>query len=99
MVGYLSLPTTPSPLPVEGLRADSAWLDPRANAHEGTVHSIHPLMPETQFIADPSHDHNSIRLQIEAPPVGGSPNQMGGFVQSYVQFSGKIDDPALVMGY
>ncbi len=35
MVGYLSLPSTPSPLPVEGLRDDPTWQDPLANAQAG----------------------------------------------------------------
>src|SRR4029077_13803923 len=79
MVGYLSLPTTQSPLPVEGLQADKAWLDPRANQYQGTIYGIPPLLPTLQQIDDPNHDHNSIRVQIEAPPIGGAPNQMGGF--------------------
>ena len=80
MVGYLSLPTTPSPLPVDGLRAEPAWSDPRANAYDGRIYPVHRLGPEVQQIDDPNHDHNSIRVQIEAPPIGGRPNQMGGFV-------------------
>jgi len=99
MVGYLSLPTTLSPLPVEGLRTDTAWLDPRANQYNGTIYPIHRLQPELQQIDDPNHDHNSIRIQIEAPPVAGAPNQMGGFVQSYVRFSDPVHDPSVVMGY
>jgi len=93
MVGYLSLPTTPSPLPVEGLRADTTWLDPLANDCRGTIYPIHPLAPTLQQIDDPNHDHNSIRVQIEAPPIGGAPHRMGGFVESYVRFSGPVHDP------
>src|SRR5436190_18943619 len=92
LVGYLSLPTTPSPLAVEGLRGDPLWLDPHANQYDGTVYPIHRLAPDVQYIADPSHDHNSIRVQIEAPPLGAAPNQMGGFVQCYAQLLGTIED-------
>ncbi|HEY1795732.1 MAG TPA: alkaline phosphatase family protein [Stellaceae bacterium] len=97
-VGYLSLADTP--LPVEGLRTDKAWLDPLANEWNGTVYGIYRLDPATQQIDDPAHDHNAIQVQISAPPAAGAPSRMGGFVQSYVRFSDKPPaDPKLVMGY
>jgi phospholipase C len=100
MCGYLSLPSTPSPLPVEGLKDDPAWRDPLANAQAGGTYPIHRLDPSVQTIDDPTHDHNSIRVQIETAPIGGAPNEMGGFVQSYVQFAPKPPtDRSLVMGY
>jgi phospholipase C len=82
------------------LRDDAAWSGPLANQSGGTVYPIHLLDPSVQEIPDPAHDHNSIQVQIAAPPVGGAPNRMGGFVQSYVRFSDKPPtDPSLVMGY
>jgi phospholipase C len=103
VAGYLSLAGTPSPLPVEGLRDDPLWRDPRANEWDGTVYPLHRLGPEIQAIDDPTHDHNSIRVQIDQAPVGGAPNRMGGFVESYVKFAPPNQpppaDPSLVMGY
>jgi phospholipase C len=101
-VGYLSLTSTSPPLPVEGLRDDPAWRDPLANPWSGASYPIHRLGPEVQAIIDPTHDHNAIHTQIATPPAGGASNQMGGFVQSYVEFAPKNQppsDPSLVMGY
>lgn len=89
LAGYLSLPTTPSPLPVEGLRDDPLWRDPLSNEWAQTVYPVHRIGPEVQDIGDPAHDHNPIRVQIDEAPLGGPPNLMGGFVESYVRFSDK----------
>jgi phospholipase C len=100
LCGYLSLPSTLAPLAVEGLQDDSLWRDPLANIQAGHVYPIHRIGPQLQQIDDPTHDHNSIRVQIDTPPAGGAPNHMGGFVQSYVQFAPKSPaDPSLAMGY
>jgi len=102
MMGYLSLASTSSPMAVEGLKDDAAWRDPLTNIASGKLYPLERLGPDMQEIDDPTHDHNSIRVQIDAPPAGGAPNQMGGFVQSYVEFAPKNKppkNPALVMGY
>ena len=102
LCGYLSLASTPSPLPVDGLRDDAAWRDARANIFNGEAYPIHRLGPQTQNIDDPDHTQKSIVMQIETAPAGGAPREMGGFVQSYVTYAPHGKPPAdrsLVMGY
>ena len=102
LCGYLSLASTPSPLSVEGLQDDPLWRDPLTNIQAGHTYPIHRIGPEVQQIDDPTHDHDSIRVQIDTAPAGGAPHQMGGFVQSYVQFASNNQppkDPSLVMGH
>jgi phospholipase C len=101
LCGYLSLASTPSPLPVEGLRDDLAWSGPLANVFNGEAYPIHRLGPDIQTIDDPDHTQKSIAMQVGTPPAGGPPLEMGGFVQSYVTFAPPRKPPAdrsLVMG-
>jgi phospholipase C len=100
MLGYLSLATTPSPLPVEGLSSDRAWLEKFSNPYEGNTFPPHRLDPAAMAVPDPPHDHASIATQISTAPTGPGPVQMGGFVESYVRFSeSPPPDPQIVMGY
>ena len=104
LCGYLSLPsTTPSPMAVEGLRDDPAWLTPLTNSFGGEPYPLHRLPPATQEIDDPDHTQKSIAMQIGPGPVAGASGIMGGFVQSYVTYAPKnkppLSDPSLVMGY
>jgi phospholipase C len=100
MLGYLRLDETPNSLPVEGLRSDKSWQEMHANRSKGQTYKVHRLSPATQAIADPPHGRKSIDRQINVPPVGPGLDQMGGFVQSYLEFSGKPPpDPSAVMGY
>jgi phospholipase C len=103
LCGYLSLASTPSPLPVEGLSDDPTWRGPLANMFGAIAYPLHPLGPATQEIADPDHTQKSIAMQIGTPPEGGAPREMGGFVQSYVTYAPTNKPPpadrSLVMGY
>ncbi|HEV2189592.1 MAG TPA: alkaline phosphatase family protein [Stellaceae bacterium] len=102
LCGYLSLASTPAPLAVEGLSDDAAWRAPLANMFGGEAYPLHRLAPAAQQIDDPDHTQKSIAVQIDTPPAGGPPGQMGGFVQSYVTYAptGKPPhDRSLVMGY
>ena len=100
LLGYLSLPTTPSPMSVEGLRADPNWITAHANQNAGETYACQSLAADVQTISDPAHDQRSIHLQITAPPVDPTLPGMGGFVQSYVSFSNpRPTDPGLIMGY
>ena len=100
MVGYLSLSSTPGPLPLEGLSSDPTWRDAHANPYDGKNFAVHRLDPAAGVLIDPPHDHASIALQISTSPAGPGPTLMGGFVESYVQFaSTPPPDPTVVMGY
>lgn len=100
MLGYLSLPSTPQPMAVEGLNDDPQWLEDRENVYGGNEYACFPLDPNTQTISDPQHDHTSIAEQINTASAKGAVPKMGGFVASYATYSNPTPpDPSLVMGY
>ena len=100
ILGYLSLPTTPNPMPVDGLSSDPDWIAAHANLNAGATYACQPLAPDVQTISDPAHDHLSISMQITIPPADAALPGMGGFAQSYATYSSPTPaDPGLVMGY
>ncbi len=97
MLGYLSLDAS---LPVDGLHPDQAWQDSYINDYAGKPYKLHRIDPVSAPCSDPQHDRQSIAIQINTPPEGPGPQEMGGFVQSYVRFSDPTPtDPSAVMGY
>jgi phospholipase C len=99
MLGYLSLAGANPPMAIEGLSDDPAWVARYANAYQGNPFPIHRLGPSTQKVDDPPHDHGTIALQINTPPHPGSPDRMGGFVESYMTSQPPPTDRSVVMGY
>jgi phospholipase C len=99
LLGYLSMSADTTLIPVEGLRADAAWLASLANQAGGKAYPPVRLTPDTQQIADPPHDHATIAVQVDTarPAVPGS--GMGGFVASYLTRNPPPQDPSAVMGY
>lgn len=97
-LGYLSL-SGPAQIPLEGLKDNPGWMDARANQFNGKIFKVHRVGSD-YAISDPQHNRESIRTQIELPPVDHSLGKMGGFVESYTKFS-KPHPPDLsaVMGY
>ena len=99
MLGYLSLPDTPSPMPVNGLRDDASWRAARANVHDGKVFPLKRLPWQTNVEVDPPHDSTVIHHQINTPPADASLRVMGGFVTSYSSLHDPKADLSLAMGY
>ena len=98
--GYLSLPGTNKPMPVEGLQANTAWLRKLDNDDlDGTPIPIHLLDPTVQNITDPPHEDVNINVQINTPTNGNASATMGGFVKSYLDASPRPLDRSPVMGY
>jgi phospholipase C len=98
-LGYLSLQAANPPMPLEGLRDDAAWRDRFVNFYQATPYPLHRLGADVQTIDDPPHEQATIAMQIGTPPRPGSPDQMGGFVVSYMTRQPAPADRSLVMGY
>jgi len=98
--GYLSLPGNGTPMNVNGLRSDQAWLDQFKNDDQADPPvPIHLLDPAVQNITDPPHEDTDIRTQITTPTHGNASPTMGGFVKSYWNAKPQPHDRSFVMGY
>ncbi len=95
MLGYLSLDETPKRLPVDGLSSSKAWRDSFANLGDGKSYSVNRLatQPKPLKLKDPPHNKRWIAMQMDTRPVGPKPEQMGGFVQAYIDSRVKRVDP------
>lgn len=92
MLGYLSLPEEmggAGRTDVDGLTGTEE------NRHQGRPFRVRRLT-NTALEADPHHDFESVREQIETEAPGGS--LMGGFVRSYSTVK-KVKDLGEVMGF
>jgi phospholipase C len=98
VMGYLASASAVPPMPVEGVRDDSAWQSRWTNQCQGKAYPLHPLAADVQTIDDPPHEEKTIAVQINTPTSSGSP-RMGGFVDSYFMQKNPPPDPSLVMGY
>jgi phospholipase C len=99
MLGYLSLDETAHPLPVEGLRSDPSWRAARANKANGKTYPLRRLGPGQDIVEDPPHGEERIAKQIDSPPAGPGPTQMGGFVSSFLDAHPQSADPGIAMSY
>jgi phospholipase C len=99
LLGYLSLSDGKAGLAVEGLRSDQAWQDSYTNLVGAHSYPIHRLAPGDTNPDDPPHDKSSINTQIHTAPKGPGPDEMGGFVQSFLEAHPDSVDPGFVMGH
>lgn len=98
MLGYLSLDETKKKLPVDGLRSDPDWQAAHANIANGVAHRPMRLGPLDSIRDDPPHNDVFIEAQIETPPAGPGPKQMGGFASTFAKAHPK-SDPRIAMSY
>jgi phospholipase C len=98
-LGYLSTAAADPPMPdVEGLKDDPAWRGQWVNLYQGNPYPLLQLDAAAQTVDDPPHEQKTIAVQINTPPYPGSPNLMGGFVDSYMMRNPAPADRRLVMG-
>jgi phospholipase C len=103
MLGYLSLDTTPNPVPVDGLRSSEQWQSATANYEAANVAPYRIRKLGGQRNDDPPHGWERVEMQID-PGTFPGPKPMGGFVKSYVEGWLKDNkrrpaDAGAVMGY
>jgi phospholipase C len=96
MLGYLALDPARR---IEGVSTAPEWLQRHRNQFNGQDFMPHRLDPAAQRFDDPPHEQATIAMQIETPPFAGSPDRMGGFVQSYMTRKPQPTDASAVMGY
>lgn len=96
MLGYLSLPPwSRSRQPVDGVKADPAWLARYANYLHGVPSPPHQFTD--RVIDDPPHTRAAIHVQLGTS--SGAAGPMTGFVQSYALRGEEPRDLSHVMGY